>query len=120
MELTGVIDTLRAWEEQERLQDQAFAAFEQWLESASGPIRTFSRPEIEVTFHNQSLVFRSARSTPDVVATCLALSVYDGECPLGTFKLLTDARGRRCGIEVELGSEVAVECFHGHVWWFYE
>jgi hypothetical protein len=121
MDLSEVVESLAAWAEEHRLVEQAHAELDRWLQSRGGSVGTFSGQEIQAALHEQSLVFRTGRHPVEpVIVTCLALSVYDGECPLGTFRLLTDLQGHRHGIEVELGAEVALDGLGGHVWRFYE
>jgi hypothetical protein len=121
MEMPQVVEVLLAWSERHRLEEKAAAQFEQWLNSRGGSVGDFSRSEIQVALFDQLLVFHGGQyATQPMVVTCLALAVYDGECPLGTFKLLTDLDGQQCGIVVELGAEVALEGLGGNVWRYYE
>ena len=121
MDVSHFAEALRGWADEHRLTNEAYSAWEEWLDTRGGSIGGFAKAEISAKPHRQALVFRTWTGESElVVETCLILSVFSRRCPFGDFKLLTGLDGRRRGIQVELGREVQFEGLGGEVWRFHE
>src|SRR5688572_3690052 len=105
-----VARVLFAWSHRHRLAERALAEFAAWLAWDGGAVGDFGRADIRAEVWEQALVFRRGpHPGPPRVVTRLALSVFDGDCPLGTYDLVTDLNGVGVEEAVELGAEVALD-----------
>jgi hypothetical protein len=129
VEFAEAVRLLLAGSDRRRLVERAFAEFDRWLEWRGGTIGGAPRPALEVSFCQQSVVFRKGDLYlgPAHVITCLSFEVRDYDdaepgpyqVPGGVYELLTGLDGEPFEERVDLDGELPVEGLGRGAWEFH-
>ena len=122
MDIPGLTEQLRSWAERQSLVARTLEGFDDWYSRKGERAARFPRSEVTVIYSDQALQFHFAGDDliPPRIAVHLALFVYEGECPLGSYTRWFDLEGRAIEEDVELGAETPLEELGGSTWRYSE